>query len=181
MEMLAKAFELYEKYRSDGKIRYYGMATWTCFRVLSDSKEFLSLEKCVKAAQAVGGKNHGFRFVQLPYNLSYSEALLLKSQSVGAEDHLTILDAAARLGIGVFTSVPLFQGRLLHEQIPDYGVDGDIAKLVQIIRSSPSVIAPLIGQKKPNHVEENLRVANMPPLSSEEFKNAVQILTGQTL
>ncbi|HEY7734821.1 MAG TPA: aldo/keto reductase [Nitrososphaera sp.] len=179
MEMLARAFELYEKYRSDGKIRYYGMATWTCFRVPQDSKEYLSIEKCVKVAQTVGGKDHGFRFVQLPYNLSYSEALLLKSQSVGSEGNLTILDAASKLGIGVFTSVPLFQGRLLQAQIPDYGVDGNVAKLVQIIRSSPAVIAPLIGQKKPEHVEENLQVANIPPLSREEFDNAVRILTGQ--
>ena len=33
MEMLVKAFEVYEKYRAKNKIRYYGMATWTCFRV----------------------------------------------------------------------------------------------------------------------------------------------------
>jgi aryl-alcohol dehydrogenase-like predicted oxidoreductase len=182
MEMLAKAFELYEKYRSNGKIRYYGMATWTCFRVPRDSKEYLSIEKCVKIAETVGGQDHGFKFIQLPYNLSYSEALLLKSQLVvGSEDNLTILDAAAKLGIGVFTSVPLFQGRLLQAQIPDYGVDGNIAKLVQIIRSSPAVIAPLIGQKKQKHVEENLQVANIPPLSHEEFSNAVRILTGQPL
>jgi aryl-alcohol dehydrogenase-like predicted oxidoreductase len=52
---------------------------------------------------------------------------------------------------------------------------------VQIIRSSPSVIAPLIGQKKAEHVEENLKIANMPPLSEEEFKQAIRILTGQQL
>jgi aryl-alcohol dehydrogenase-like predicted oxidoreductase len=144
-----------------------------------DSKEYLSIEKCVKIAETVGGQDHGFKFIQLPYNLSYSEALLLKSQSVGSENNLTILDAAAKLGIGVFTSVPLFQGRLLQAQIPDYGVDGNIAKLVQIIRSSPAVIAPLIGQKKQKHIEENLQVANIPPLSREEFSNAVRILTGQ--
>ncbi len=33
LEMLSKVFEVYEKYRSNDKIRYYGMATWTCFRV----------------------------------------------------------------------------------------------------------------------------------------------------
>ncbi|HEY7507193.1 MAG TPA: aldo/keto reductase, partial [Nitrososphaera sp.] len=81
----------------------------------------------------------------------------------------------------VFTSVPLFQGRLLRAQIPDIGVDGNVAKLVQIIRSSPAVIAPLIGQKKAEHVEENLRVASISPLSREEFDNAVRILTGQAL
>src|ERR671922_974131 len=182
MEMLARAFEVYEKYRSQNKIRYYGMATWTCFRVPPDSQEYLSLEQVVKCANSAGGKNHGFRFIQLPYNLAYSEALFLRNQSVGSEKNLTILQAAAKLNIGIFTSIPLFQGRLLGTQIPNYGnVTDPVGKLVQIIRSSPSVIAPLIGQKKPEHVEENLKTANMPPLSDEEFKQAIRILTSQQL
>jgi aryl-alcohol dehydrogenase-like predicted oxidoreductase len=182
MEMLAKAFEVYEKYRAQNKIRYYGMATWTCFRVPPDNHEYLSLEQAVKTAESVGGKGHGFRFIQLPYNLAYSEALMLRNQSVGSEKNLTILEAAAKLNIGVFTSIPLFQGRLLGAQIPEYGGMSDpVGKLVQIVRSSPSVIAPLIGQKKVEHVEENLKVANVPPLSAEEFKQAVKALTSQQL
>lgn len=179
MEMLAEVFELYEKYRAQNKIRYYGMATWTCFRVPQNSQEYLSLEQAVKVAESVGGKNHGFRFIQLPYNLAYSEALLQKNQSIGTQDNnLTILEAAAKLKVGVFTSIPLFQGRLLGAQIPDYcGISDTVGKLVQIIRSSPSLIAPLIGQKKAEHVEENLRIANVPPLTSEEFRQAVSILT----
>lgn len=182
MEMLTKAFEVYEKYRAQDKIRHYGMATWTCFRVPPDSPEYLSLEQAVKVAETVGGKNHGFRFIQLPYNLAYSEALMLMNQPAGPEKNLTILEAATLLNVGVFTSIPLFQGRLLQSQIPDYaGLSDPVAKLVQIIRSSPSVIAPLIGQKKAEHVEQNLKVANMPPLSAEEFKQAVKALTSQQL
>jgi aryl-alcohol dehydrogenase-like predicted oxidoreductase len=177
LEMLSKVFETYEKYRSNNKIRYYGMATWTCFRVQKDSKEYLSLEEVVNIAQKVGGKEHGFRFIQLPYNLAYSEALLLENQSVGLEKNLTILEAAEKLKIKVFTSIPLFQSRLLRAKIPDYmGLDDQVAKLVQIIRSSPSVIAPLIGYKKPEHIEQNLKVANIPPLNEQEFKDAVNLL-----
>ena len=177
MQMLAKVFEVYEKYRSNTKIRYYGMATWTCFRVSQDNKEYLSLEEVVKLAENIGGRQHGFRFIQLPYNLAYSEALLLKNQIVGSERNLTILEAANRLNIKVFTSIPLFQSRLLRAQIPDYmGLTDQVAKLVQVIRSSPSVIAPLIGHKKPEHVEQNLMVANIPPLSDIEFKKAVEVL-----
>ncbi len=182
MEMLAKAFEMYEKYRAEKKIRYYGMATWTCFRVPSESPEYLSLEQAVKCAESAGGKDHGFKFIQLPYNLAYSEALLLRNQSVRSEENLTILQAATKLNIGIFTSIPFFQGRLLSSQIPNYGNATDpVAKLLQIIRSSPSVIAPLIGQKRPEHVEENLKVANIPPLTEVEFQQAIRILTGQQL
>ena len=180
IEMISKVFEVYEKYRSNSKLRYYGMATWTCFRVSKDNKEYLSLEEVVNVAKEVGGKQqHGFKFIQLPYNLAYSEALLLKNQSVGSEKNLTILEAAERLNIKVFTSIPLFQSRLLQAKIPDYmGLTDQIAKLVQVIRSSPSVIAPLIGYKKPQHVEQNLRISNVPPLNDKEFKEAIQILLG---
>ncbi len=178
MDMLARVFEVYENYRKQGKLRYYGMATWTCFRSPEDSKEYLSLESAVKAAESVGGKDHGFKFIQLPYNLSYSEALFTKSQKVGSEGNLNILQAAAKLGIGIFTSVPLFQGRLLRAPIPDYcGITDQMAKIVQVIRSSPSVIAPLIGQKTPEHLAENLKIADLPPLTEEQFKEAVELLT----
>jgi len=177
LEMLLKVFETYEKYRSNNKIRYYGMATWTCFRVQKNSKEYLSLEEVVNIAQKVGGKEHGFRFIQLPYNLAYSEALLLENQNVGLEKNLTILEAAEKLNIKVFTSIPLFQSRLLRAKIPDYmGLDDQVAKLIQIIRSSPSVIAPLIGYKKPEHIKQNLKVANIPPLNEQEFKDVIKLL-----
>ena len=178
--MLRSAFEMYERYRSLGKVRYYGMATWTCFRVPSHEDGYLSLEQCAGIAEKAGGKQHGFRFIQLPYNLAYSEALLLRNQSVGTEKNLTILEAAKRLGIGVFTSIPLFQGRLLEATIPDYaGLTETIPKLVQLIRSSPSVIAPLLGHKKTNHVEENLKIAKHAPLGDAEFAAAVKLLTNQ--
>jgi aryl-alcohol dehydrogenase-like predicted oxidoreductase len=180
--MLTNAFETYEKYRSAGKIRYYGMATWTCFRVAPQDPDYLSLEECVNIAARIGGKTHGFRFIQLPYNLAYSEALLLRNQSVGSERNLTILEAAGKLGIGVFASIPLFQGRLLQTKVPDYsGLTETVPKLLQVIRSSPSVVAPLVGQKKKEHVEENLKITEKPPLPPSEFDSAVRLLTGRQL
>src|ERR671914_280986 len=177
MEMLVKAFEVYEKYRAKNKIRYYGMATWTCFRVPSNTPEYLSLEQAVKSAESVGGQDHGFRFIQLPYNLAYSEALLLRNQSVGSEKNLTVLEAAQKLGMGVFTSIPLFQGRLLRAQVPDYGgMTDQVSKLLQVIRSSPSVIAPLIGQKNSNHVKQNLMLSDIPPLDTKDFKEVIEVL-----
>ncbi|MDQ3838839.1 MAG: aldo/keto reductase, partial [Thermoproteota archaeon] len=55
-------------------------------------------------------------------------------------------------------------------------VTDQVSKLVQIVRSSPSVIAPLIGQKDPKHVEQNLRISDIQPLNTIEFKEAVKVL-----
>jgi aryl-alcohol dehydrogenase-like predicted oxidoreductase len=181
-ESIAKVFQTYERYRSNNKIRYYGMATWTCFRVPQDNKEYLSLEDMISIAEDIGGVNHGFRFIQLPYNLAYSEALFLKNQNVGSEKGLTILEACNRLNVGVFTSVPLFQTRLLNAKIPEYsGITDQVLKLVQIIRSTPNVTAPLIGHKNPAHVKQNIRIAKIPPLNEVEFEKTLDILSERSL
>ena len=175
-EMIRKVFQVYEEYRSSNKIKYYGMATWTCFRLSQNEREYLSLKEMVKIAEKVGGKNHGFRFIQLPYNLAYREAYLLKNQSIGVDNGLTILEACNRLNIGVFTSVPLLQAKLFGAKIPDYlGYNDQLLKIVQITRSTPNVIAPLIGQKKPNHVKENNELAKVAPLTTVEFSEAIKI------
>ena len=177
-ESIAKVFQTYERYRSNNKIRYYGMATWTCFRVPQDSKEYLSLEDMIRIAEDIGGMNHGFRFIQLPYNLAYSEAHFLKNQNVGSEKGLTILEACNRLNVGAFTSVPLFQTRLLNAKIPEYsGITDQVLKLIQIIRSTPNVTAPLLGHKNPAHVNQNIRIAKIPPLNEFEFEKALDILS----
>lgn len=175
-EMMRKVFQVYEEYRSKNNISYYGMATWTCFRVPKNQREYLSLEEMVKIAKEVGGKDHGFRFIQLPYNLAFREAYLLKNQSVGNYNDLTILEACNKLNIGVFTSVPLLQTKLFGAKIPDYlGYDNQLLKIVQITRSTPNVLAPLIGQKKPNHVKENIQLAKVAPLTIKEFSDAIKI------
>ena len=175
-EMIRRVFEVYEEYRSKKKIRYYGMATWTCFRMSRNEEGYLSLEEMVKIAEDVAGKDHGFRFIQLPYNLVYREAYFLKNQSVGSDNDLTILEACNKLNIGVFTSVPLLQAKLLSAKIPDYqGYDNQLLKIVQITRSTPNVIAPLIGQKKLNHVRENIELAKVAPLNISEFNDAIKI------
>ncbi len=172
IEKLSEVFALYEEERKRGRILYYGMATWSCLRVGKDEPEHVNLDDVVDVAREVGGEEHGFRFVQLPFNVAMNEALTQKSQRI-ADEPLTTFDAASRLGVGVFTSVPLSQARLLNQtRVPE--LEGSRAlSLIQFARSAhPAILAPLIGQKSPEHVKENLRIATMPPLGEAEFKEA---------
>jgi len=176
-EKIRRVFQVYEEYRSQNKIRYYGMATWTCFRLPRNEEGYLSLEDMVRIAEDVAGKDHGFHFIQLPYNLAYREAYSLRNQTVNSDKDLTILEACNKLNIGVFTSVPLLQAKLFDVKIPDYlGIDNQLLKIVQITRSTPNVIAPLLGQKKLNHVKENIELAKVAPLNNSEFNEAIKIL-----
>jgi len=177
LDNLKKVFEFYESKRKEDKIRFYGMATWECFRATSDNTMFLSLEDVVKIAQDVGGDEHGFRFIQLPFNLHFDQAMLLKNQSVNGTKK-SILESAIELGIGVFTSVPLMQGRLLEwaKSKPLFSNSNPSVGLLQFVRSTPGVLAPLIGQKSPEHVDENLEIMKINAMKQTEYDEFIKKL-----
>ena len=177
LENLKSVFELYEQKRDEGKIKFYGMATWECFRVVKENPQYLSLEDVVELAKKIGGNDHGFKFIQLPYNLNYDQALLSKNQFIQNKP-VSILESAVTLGIGVFTSVPFMQGRLLTPGVmPDFNDLKPSLRALQFIRSSPGVLAPLVGQKSPEHVLENLEIMNIPPILPGDFLDLVKKLT----
>jgi len=178
LENLKKVFEFYESKRKEGKIRFYGMATWECFRATSDNTMFLSLEDVVTIARDIGGNDHGFRFIQLPFNLHFDQAMMLKNQTVN-DKQKSILDSALELGIGVFTSVPLMQGKLLEwaKSKPLFAQSSPSVGLLQFIRSTPGVLSPLIGQKSDRHVDENLQVMKKSPMKQSEYDEFVKKLT----
>lgn len=176
LKNLKQVFEMYEQKRKEEKIRFYGLATWECFRVDKDNPQYLSLDETVNLARRAGGDEHGFRFIQLPYNMYYDQAFMTKNQKIGGTA-VSVLDAAQKLGIGVFTSVPLMQGRLLAPgTIPEFGQLKPSLRCLQFIRSTPGVLAPLVGQKNPAHVEENLEILKVLPMSQNEFIDLVKKL-----
>ena len=177
LQNLQSTFEFYEQKRTEGKIRFYGMATWECFRVASDNPQYLSLKEILDMAKKAGGEKHGLRFVQLPFNLYYDQALLTKNQPQNG-DMISFLNAASLLGVGVFTSVPFMQGRLLSPGVmPEFSDDSPALRALQFIRSCPGVLAPLAGQKLPEHVSENLKIMKIPPLLENDFVSLVKKLT----
>jgi aryl-alcohol dehydrogenase-like predicted oxidoreductase len=165
---LTEAFRYYERLRADGRLRFYGIATWDALRIARSEPGYLSLEEAVAVAREVGGDRHGFRFVQFPFNLAMPEAAQLRNQPVQGERR-TLFDAAGLLGIGCCTSVPLGQGqfarvgRALGELTP-------AQTALQFARSAPGTLCALVGQKRPEHLSENLRLAERPPWGPETFR-----------
>ena len=79
--------------------------------------------------------------------MNYDQALLGKNQLVQNKP-VSILESAVTLGIGVFTSVPFMQGRLLAPDVmPDFSDLKPSLRALQFIRSSPGVLAPLSRSK----------------------------------
>jgi aryl-alcohol dehydrogenase-like predicted oxidoreductase len=180
LKKLRLAFEFYESKRKEGKIRYYGMATWECFRVEKDNPQFLELSDVINIASEVGGKEHGFRFIQLPYNMYLDQALTIKNQNFD-EKTGTILESAKFHNIGVFTSVPLMQAKLLSPGVmPEFGELTPSLRALQFTRSTPGVLAPLVGHKLEQHVQENIEIMKIRPITENEFLNLVKKLTSSS-
>ncbi|HEV2519182.1 MAG TPA: aldo/keto reductase [Thermoplasmata archaeon] len=167
LRRLGLAFELFEAFRSAGAITSYGLATWDSLRTSRSEPSYLSVEELVGAARRAGGPEHGLRYLQFPFNLAMPEAAVLKNQPFDGGRH-TLFEAAAHFGLGCFTSVPLFQGRLADDGPTMAGLSR-AQTAVQFARSAPGTLAPLIGQKTPEHLSENLQVAELPPWDPARF------------
>ncbi|MEP6900975.1 MAG: aldo/keto reductase [Actinomycetota bacterium] len=179
---LAKAFEKLEENRASGKINFYGAATWNGFRVAPDNKSYHSLERMLGIAKQIGGAGHGFRFIQLPFNLAMPEAYLFKNQAVSGKVY-SAFDAANELGVSVMCSASILQGKLAHS-VPLHLRAGlgnpltDAAASIQFVRSTPNVTTALVGMSSAAHVAENMELVKQSPVSPENYQKLFQIAEG---
>jgi len=167
------AFELLEGAVRDGKIRWYGAATWTGFRQPATAREHLSLPGLVGLAREVAGNGHHFGMIQLPYNLAMTEAITVANQRVGAAS-VPVMQAAEQLGVYVMTSASILQGKLARNLPPALaqvleGLRTDAQRALQFVRSTPGVGTALCGMRSLPHVEENAGLVSVPPVPSEKL------------
>jgi aryl-alcohol dehydrogenase-like predicted oxidoreductase len=159
-ERLRAAFALLEERCTRGQIGIYGCATWNGFRVPPGTRGHLELAELVAIAREVGGDGHHFRVVQVPVNLAFTEAVRAQTQQLNGRS-ITLLEAAAELGIAVIASAALLQGKLaaklppqMRTALPGYSTDAQRA--LAFVRSLPVITAALVGMKSRQHLRENL-------------------------
>jgi len=172
-QRLKDAFAALEKQVKAARLQYYGVATWSAFRVADSSRDYMDLFDLAKIAHEVAGEHHRFRFVQLPFNLAMPEAYGLVNQRTGREK-MSLLSAATRLGIAVMGSATLYQARLT-QGLPDVvsgvlGMKTDADNAIQFSRSAPGLITSLIGMGRKEHVAVNLKPALTNPTPQQEWK-----------
>jgi aryl-alcohol dehydrogenase-like predicted oxidoreductase len=166
------AFAFLESAVAERKIGAYGMATWNAFREDPKSPGFLSLEAMAEIASEVGGAQHHFRFVQLPFNLAMPEALTRPNQSVAGKT-MPMVQAARDLGITLVTSAALLQGQLTKNLPPFVHSALKLKKeselALQFARSVPGLTTALVGMSRVEHVQANLALVGVEPASREQF------------
>jgi aryl-alcohol dehydrogenase-like predicted oxidoreductase len=174
LKRVREAFAALEEAGREGRLRLYGVATWNGFRVDPAEAGYLSLAELVDVAREVGGADHRFRVVQLPYNLAMPEAFTRANQKVDGV-FVSTLEAARRLGIYVMASASVYQGQLtrgLPPVVTEYlpGFSSDAQRAIQFVRSTPGIGTALVGMKTLAHVEDNVGAAAVSPMPWEQFK-----------
>ncbi|HMK28251.1 MAG TPA: aldo/keto reductase [Terriglobales bacterium] len=170
---ISAAFAALEAAVADGRIRFYGAATWNGFRLTPTQRGYMNLERMVHTAREVAGPDHHFRFVQLPFNLAMTEAWGLGNHSSNGRRG-ALLQVASDFGLAVMGSATLHQGNLTRG-MPDplrrrLGLASDAENAIQFARSATNLTSSLIGMGQTTHVLENLRVASHPPMLREDWE-----------
>ena len=172
LERVRDAFIYLESAAAEGKIQFYGMATWNGFRQEATARESLQLGELEQLARDIAGDTHRFRFVQLPFNLAMTEALTLGNQNI-ASTVKTAMEAASEFGITLIASASLFQGQVARNLPPfvaqALGLQSDAERALQFVRSSPGITTALVGMSHAEHVRANARLVGVPPATVEEF------------
>ena len=157
---ITAAFEALEQLASEGLIGAYGCATWNGLRLPAGSSGHLSLFELAATAKGIAGDRHHFSIVQLPINLSMSEAMRVSTQRDGRGRLVHVTDAAAELGIDLVASAPLMQGQLTRDLPPQvrdlFPGETDAQKALAFVRAVPGVVTAAVGMKSVSHVDENL-------------------------
>jgi aryl-alcohol dehydrogenase-like predicted oxidoreductase len=172
-----QAFSYLESAAAEGKIKYYGMATWNGFRQESGAKDAMQLGELAEIAREVAGEKHRFRFVQLPFNLAMTEALTLGNQNLKTGTK-TVMEAASELGITLVGSASLLQGQVA-QNLPAFvtdalGLSNDRERALQFARSAPGITTALVGMSRAAHVEANSAVVTAVPAGIDQFGKLFQ-------
>lgn len=173
-ERMRLACEQMERFVAEGKIRYYGVATWDGFRRGTSAPEGLQVTRLVEIAQDAGGDEHHLRFIQLPFNFAMTEAYVQRDAQYNC-----VLTLAERHGITVVASASLLQSRLarnlpaeLAARLPQ--TETDAQRAIQFTRSTPGITVALAGMSHVEHVRENLGIASVPPIAEEDYVSFYQ-------
>lgn len=167
LRRILAAFKMLENKVAEGKIQFYGTATWDGYRQVPGDTSYLALEDLIGLARNAGGEDHHFRALQFPYNLAMPEALLEKNQNFGSAV-VSTLEAAKNYGMIVLSSASILQGKLsknlpqfMSDFFPNFATDAQ--RSIQFVRSTPGVTSALVGMSSIKHVHENLAVAQKEP------------------
>ena len=175
---LEAIFTAFEKSVSEGKIKSYGIAVWNAFIYDENNSEYINLEDVYDVARKVGGANHHFKYIQIPFNLAKTHAYSVANQKMSDDNYYTLLQVAYKLGIGVMSSSSLLQMHLFKKPFkPEIGylldskmeLQSDIQLALQFVRSTRGIVTSLFSTCSSEHVSSNLSIASVNATNTTKY------------
>lgn len=175
---LEAIFTLFEEQVREGKIKSYGIAVWNAFSYEESNSEYISLEDVYDVACRVGGANHHFKYIQLPFNIAKTHAYSVANQKMRDGNYYTPLQVAHKLGLGVLSSSSLLQMHLFKRPFkPEVGylldskmeLKSDVQLALQFVRSTRGIVSSLFSSSSSEHVNSNLSIASIPAANNSKY------------
>lgn len=181
---IKEAFSLFETLVEEGKIAHYGLATWNAFLYEEGHTEYISLLDIIAIAKEVGGENHHFKYLQVPFNMAKTHAFNYSNQKYHDNKYYSVMQVAYSEGLHVIGSSSLLQMNLFKKPFSKevsslLGTDTltDIHTALQFARSGP-VVSALFGSLEKEHVSNNLFLAYAPKSDKTSYGKLFQ--TGES-
>lgn len=179
-ERIEEAFKLFEELRSEEKIGAYGIAAWNGFLYEEEHTEYISLARIVEIARRIGGEDHGFRYLQSPFNLAKPHAYAYANQKGEDGMYTPLMHACARFGITYMGSSPLLQKNLFKRpfaakigELMRTSDLTDVTSALQFARSAGAISA-VFGAVDPSHVMDNTILAYLPGAPIEAMETLMR-------
>ncbi|WP_263832697.1 aldo/keto reductase [Sulfurospirillum oryzae] len=178
LKKLEEIFACFETMVSEGKIKAYGLAVWNAFTYEEGNSEYIRLEDVYDVACRVGGANHHFKYIQLPFNIAKTHAYSVPNQKMRDGNYYTPLQVAHKLGLGVMSSTSLLQMHLFQKPFkPEIGflldskmeLQSDVQLALQFVRSTRGIVTSLFSSSKSEHVRSNLGIATINATNSAKY------------
>ena len=178
LEKLEDIFARFEEMVSVGKIKAYGIAVWNAFTYKEGNSEYINLEEVYDIARNVGGTNHHFKYIQLPFNIAKTHAYSVPNQKMSDGNYYTPLQVAHKLGLGVMSSSSLLQMHLFQKPFkPEVGylldskmeLQSDVQLALQFVRSTRGIVTSLFSSSSRDHVSSNLGIATINATNSAKY------------
>ncbi len=172
LRLLEHSFSWLEQEVTDGRLKYYGISSYSGWTTPAGTKGHLPLGEIIALAQRVGGKDHHLRVIQAP--LSLGDLRVLNTELDSPQGKLPLPLAVAASGLFFFAYMPLAQGQLTFN-LPELGqaltgCASDTQRALQFVRSTPGVSHVSVGMRNSDHLQENLELKGVMPIQAADWQ-----------